>query len=259
MSTSRQRNPDKTQHHIHLAPGQVGRYVLIPGAPERVEVIAKYLDTPVPMAYHREYKSINGTIDGQTVTVISSGIGGPSTAIALEELAFCGADTFIRVGTCGGMQPNVNKGDIIIATAAIRAEGTSREYMPLDFPAVANFDVTCALRDAALHVGCTPHIGVVHCKDSFYGQHEPQRMPVHDMLLQRWQAWKTAGCLASEMESAAMFTIASTLGVRAGTVLYCAGNQDAPEPPQAPITTLEHAIQTAIEAVRLLIQKDAQG
>lgn len=152
------------------------------------------------------------------VSVTSTGIGGPSAAIAMEELAMSGADTFLRIGTCGGMQLDIKSGDVVIANGAIRMEGTSREYAPAEFPAVADVHVTYALMRAAEELKQTYHVGIVQCKDSFYGQHSPERMPVSYELLNKWEAWKRLGCLASEMESAALFVIASHLRVRAGPV-----------------------------------------
>ncbi len=245
-------------HHIALGRGQVGRYVLLPGDPGRVEAIGRRFDNPELVAYNREYKTITGTLDGVPVSVTSTGIGGPSTAIAVEELFQAGADTFIRVGTCGGMQTHVMTGDIVVASAAIRAEGTSREYMPIEFPAVANYEVLTALADAAKELGCGSHVGVVQCKDSFYGQHAPDRMPVHAMLNSNWQAWIQGGCLASEMESAALFVIASVLGARAGSVHLCLGNieRDKRGLENLPIEDPEKAIDAAILAIRKLIAKD---
>ena len=171
-------NPNK-QYHIQVGKGEVGRYVIMPGDPKRCEKIAEYLDNPILMADNREYVTYTGTLDGVKVSVTSTGIGGPSAAIAIEELYRCGADTFVRVGTCGGMQPEVKSGDIVIATGAVRMEGTSREYAPMEFPAVADISITNALTKAARQKEFSYHAGVVQCKDSFYGQHEPETKPVH--------------------------------------------------------------------------------
>ena len=157
------------------------------------------------VADSREFVTYTGTLDGVKVSVTSTGIGGPSASIAMEELIQCGADTFIRVGTCGGMALDVEGGDIVVATGAIRAEGTSKEYAPIEFPAVADLTVTNALVQAAKNLGKKWHAGVVQCKDSFYGQHDPEQMPVGDELLKKWDAWMKLGCKASEMESAALF------------------------------------------------------
>ena len=178
------------QYHIQVAKGEVGRYVIMPGDPKRCVKIAQYFDNPVLIADNREYITYTGTLDGVKVSVTSTGIGGPSASIAMEELSRCGADTFVRIGTCGGMQPEVKSGDIVIATGAIRMEGTSREYAPIEYPAVANLDVTNALVAAAKEKGLSCHTGVVQCKDAFYGQHEPEAMPVGYELINKWEAWK---------------------------------------------------------------------
>ena len=184
----------------------------------------------------------------------STGIGGPSAAIALEELVKVGARTFIRVGTCGGVDVNVKGGDIVVATGAIRAEGTSREYAPIEYPAVANWDVVNALVMSAKKLGYEYHTGVVQCKDSFYGQHSPQTMPVSDELLYKWEAWKRLGCLASEMESAALFIVASYLKVKIGSVFLVVANQEREKSgmDNPIIHDTEKAIKTAIEAIKIL-------
>mgnify|MGYP002245343708 CR=1 FL=1 len=176
----------------------------------------------------REFVTYTGALDGVKVSVTSTGIGGPSASIAMEELIQCGADTFIRVGTCGGMALDVEGGDIVVATGAIRAEGTSKEYAPIEFPAVADLTVTNALVQAAKNLGKKWHAGVVQCKDSFYGQHDPEQMPVGDELLKKWDAWMKLGCKASEMESAARFIVASARGVRAGSD-FCDGKSGESE------------------------------
>lgn len=213
-------------YHIQVAPGEVGRYVIMPGDPKRCAKIAAYFDDPVLIADNREYVTYTGTLDGVKVSVTSTGIGGPSAAIAMEELYRCGADTFVRIGTCGGMQPEVKSGDVVVATGAIRMEGTSREFAPLEFPAVADLTVTNALVNAAKQKGCPFHTGVVQCKDSFYGQHEPETKPVSYELMNKWEAWKRLGCLASEMESAALFVVASYLHVRVGSCFLVVANRN---------------------------------
>ena len=249
------------QYHIQVAEGEVGRYVILPGDPKRCEKIAQYLDHPVQIADNREYITYTGTLDGIRVSVTSTGIGGPSASIAMEELYRCGADTFVRIGTCGGIQPEVKSGDIVIATGAVRMEGTSREYAPLEFPAVADLAVTNALVEAAGKKGYPFHTGVVQCKDSFYGQHEPEIKPVSYELMNKWEAWKRLGCLASEMESAALFVVASYLNVRVGSCFLVVANQEREklglENPVAHDT--DRAIRIAVEAVRNLIRADQAG
>lgn len=247
-------------YHIQVAPGEVGRYVIMPGDPKRCAKIAEYFENPVLIADNREYVTYTGTLDGVKVSVTSTGIGGPSAAIAMEELYRCGADTFVRIGTCGGMQPEVKSGDVVIATGAIRMEGTSREFAPMEFPAVADLTVTNALVDAAKQKGYPFHAGVVQCKDSFYGQHEPETKPVSYELINKWEAWKRLGCLASEMESAALFVVASYLHVRAGSCFLVVANQEREklglENPVVHDTDM--AIQVAVEAIRKLIQEDKE-
>ncbi|MDR3766070.1 MAG: uridine phosphorylase, partial [Butyricicoccus sp.] len=217
---------DGKQMHIQITKGQIGRYVILPGDPARCEKIARYFDNPKKLACNREYTLYTGTLDGVQVGVCSTGIGGPSAAIALEELVECGADTFIRVGTSGGMQDDVKAGDICIATAAIRQEGTSREYLPIEFPAVADFDIVLALRDAAKQLGYPYHTGVIQSKDSFYGELRPHQQAVAEELLGKWKAWKDGGALTSEMETAALLIVSAVRGVRCGAVLNVLWNAD---------------------------------
>ena len=247
------------QYHIQVAKGEVGRYVIMPGDPKRCVKIAQYFDNPVLIADNREYITYTGTLDGVKVSVTSTGIGGPSASIAMEELSRCGADTFVRIGTCGGMQPEVKSGDIVIATGAIRMEGTSREYAPIEYPAVANLDVTNALVAAAKEKGLSCHTGVVQCKDAFYGQHEPEAMPVGYELLNKWEAWKKMGCLASEMESAALFIAAGKLRARAGSCFLVLANQEREKLglDNPVVHDTDMAIQVAVEAVRKLIREDS--
>ncbi len=246
------------QYHIQVAPGEVGRYVILPGDPKRCALIAEYLDDPELIADNREFITYTGLLDGERVSVTSTGIGGPSASIAMEELVRCGADTFIRVGTCGGMQPDIKSGDLVIATGAVRMEGTSREYAPIEYPAVPDLAVTNALVEAAEEMNVPFYTGVVQCKDAFYGQHEPEVMPVSYELENKWEAWKRLGCLASEMESAALFIVASHLHVRVGTCLLVMANQEREklglENPVVHDT--DQAIQVAIEGIRNLMGKN---
>ena len=246
------------QYHIGLKQGDVGKYVILPGDPKRCVKIAAYFDDAKLVADNREYITYTGFLNGEKVSVTSTGIVGPSASIAMQELVNVGADTFIRVGTCGGMDINVKGGDVVIATGAIRMEGTSREYAPVEFPAVANLDVINALVSSAKNLGYSYHTGVVQCKDSFYGQHSPDVMPVSYELKNKWEAWKRLGCLASEMESAALFIVASFLKVRVGSVFLTVANQEREklnlENPVVHDT--EKAIKTAVEALKILIASD---
>lgn len=248
-------------YHIQVAPGEVGRYVILPGDPKRCVKIAQYFDDPVKIADSREFVTYTGTLCGEKVSVTSTGIGGPSASIAMEELVQAGADTFIRIGTCGGMDIDVKGGDVVIATGAIRMEGTSREYAPIEFPAVADFDVVNALVSSAKELGASYHTGVVECKDSFYGQHSPETKPVSYELLNKWDAWLKLGTKASEMESAALFTVASALKVRCGSAFLVVANQERAKAgldnPLVHDTDL--AVRVGVNALKNLIELDRKG
>lgn len=246
------------QYHIGVARGEVGRYVILPGDPKRCKKIAAYFEEPQLIADSREYVTYTGFLDGQKVSVTSTGIGGPSASIAMEELVACGADTFIRVGTCGGMDINVKSGDLVIATGAIRMEGTSKEYAPIEFPAVADLEAVNALVESARNLSFPYHTGIVECKDAFYGQHRPETLPNGQDLLRKWDAWCKLGTKASEMESAALFTVASYLHVRIGTVLLTVANQERALQglPNPQVHDTDSAIRTAIEAIQILMRED---
>lgn len=246
------------QYHIQLKPGDVGKYIILPGDPKRCEKIAEHFDDAKLMADNREFVTYTGYLDGVKVSVTSTGIGGPSASIAMEELVKCGADTFIRVGTCGGMQENIMGGDIVIANGAIRMEGTSKEYAPIEFPAVPDIYIVNALMKAAEKIENPYHVGVVQCKDAFYGQHEPEIKPVSYELMDKWEAWLRCGCLASEMESAALFVIGSYLRVRVGSTFLVVANQEREKKglSNPKVHDTDIAIKVAVEAIRNLIQQD---
>lgn len=248
----------EVMYHINLSKENTAKYAILPGDPGRVEQIAHYLDNPREIAFNREYRTFEGYLNGEKILVVSTGIGGPSTAICVEELAQIGVDTFIRVGTCGGMQLDIDPGDVIIANAAIRMEGTSKEYLPIEFPAVADFQITSALSTAAKTLGIKHHIGVVQAKDSFYSQHNPDSMGVADELKSKWSSWIKGGCLASEMESAALYIVSAVRKLRAGSVFHCVWNQEQAGcgMPKDKISDTTNAIKTSIEALKLLIEED---
>ena len=243
---------DGTQYHIGLKEGDVGEFVILPGDPKRCEKIAAYFDEPKLVADRREFLTYTGYLNGKKVSVTSTGIGGASAAIALEELVKVGAKKFIRVGTCGGMQTDVKSGDIIIATGAIRMEGTSKEYAPIEFPAIADFGIVTALKNSAEKLNLPHHIGVVQCKDAFYGQHNPEIMPVSYELENKWQAWLRMGTLASEMESAALFIVGSFLKVKVGSVFLVVANQEREKQglDNPVVHDTDSAIKVAIEAIK---------
>ncbi len=249
------------QYHIQLEPGDVGRYVLLPGDPGRCEKIAAFFDNPKRIAQNREYTTYTGNLLGEKVSVTSTGIGCPSTAIAVEELIKVGADTFIRVGTSGGMQPGTKTGDIAIVSAAIRDEGTSSHYLPIEYPAVADPDIVLALRQAAQKLNLPYRVGVSHSKDSFYGETEHERMPRAEYLAARWRAWVAGGAICSEMEAAAIFILAGIHRVRAGGVMMMVA-KDEGLPKDEEGKKLFHgdrAIRTGIEAIKILIEEDRRS
>ena len=246
------------QFHIQCSQGDVGKYCILPGDPGRCKAIAAHFDNPVHIQTNREYVTYTGTLLGETVSVVSTGIGGPSAAIAMEELVNLGVHTFIRVGTCGGIRLDVESDDVVVATGAVRMDGTSREYAPIEWPAVPDYQVLTALVQAAQNLNKPWKAGVVQCKDSFYGQHSPATMPVSNELQQKWQAWKRLGVLASEMESATLFTVAATRGVRCGSVFHVIWNQERESAglDQKESHDTSAAIEVGVEALKLLISQD---
>lgn len=257
---------ENLRYHLHVTDDMVGKYVILPGDPGRVPKIAQYLDNAEQVAYNREYNTYTGYLLGEKVSVVSTGIGGPSTAIAVEELIKSGAHTFVRIGTSGGINMKVAGGDLVIANGAIRCDGTSREYLPEEYPAVSDFDVTLALKDAAealstKETGNTYHIGVVQSKDSFYGQIEPETMPIAEHLQNRWAAYVRSGCLVSEMEAATLFSVAIARGVRAGAVFAALWNLERTKAglPDPVCKDTDRAIRCAVNAIKLLIEKDREN
>ena len=242
------------QYHVKVKPGDVGRYVLLPGDPGRVEKIANYLDDPKFVSFNREHKVFTGTLLGEKVSVVSTGMGCPSTAIAVEELIAVGADTFIRVGTSGAIQPWLKLGDVAVVTGAIRDEGTTRQYLPVEFPAIADIEVVNALAEGAKRVGASYYLGISQTKDSFYGEVERERMPLASHLEERWKAWQAGGAVCSEMEAAIIFILASIYRKRAGGVMMVIGSdiETLLKKPHDP----DVMIHAAIEGIKILIAQD---
>lgn len=244
--------------HLQLDDGDTGAYVLLPGDPGRCALIAERLDNARHVATHREYTTYTGALDGATVSVTSTGIGGPSAAIAVEELHSLGAHTLLRVGTCGSMREKIGEGDVVIAQAAARDDGASAHYLPAGMPAVAHLDVVLALRDAAVALHVPHSVGVVVSTDSFYAQRDPETLPVGDDLVQRWHAWRRSGCVAAEMETATLLSVATVRGMRAGSVLAVIDRiapvlTPMPPPDHLP---LQWTIDVAVDAMRRLIAAD---
>ena len=249
------------QFHIKCAAGDVGRYVILPGDPGRCESIAELFDEPRFVSFNREFKIYTGSLLGEKVSVCSTGIGGPSASIAMYELHEIGADTFVRCGTCGGIDLSVRSGDVVVATGAIRYEHTSLEFAPIEFPAVSDFQVASALKRAAEGCGYSTRLGVVQCKDSFYGQHSPEKMPVSYELLDKWESWKRLGVLASEMESAALFVEAAAIRCRCGACFHVIWNQEREKAglDRDMSEDTGKSVKTAVEALKILIEEDRKA
>lgn len=205
--------------HLPLKIGEVARYVIVPGDPNRVEIIASMFDDYKLQGSKREFNAAIGSYKGIDVSVVSTGIGCPSTAIAVEELAYIGAKVFIRIGTSGSVENTIKKGDIFIATGAVRDDGTSKQYIPIEFPAIADFELVTNLITASKDLDIETKVGICQSKDSFFGEVEPERMPVAPYLNNKWEAWQKGGVGASEMEAATLFTISQIKKLKAGAVL----------------------------------------
>lgn len=232
------------QYHICCKKGDIGRYVLLPGDPFRTDLIASYLDDAKLVAHNREHKTWTGALNGVKVSVTSTGMGCPSTAIALEELIHCGADTFIRIGTAGRVcdASYDDALDGVIVTGSVRDEGTTIHYIPIEYPAIADRHIVAALANAAKDTNLNYIEGIVQSKDSFYGQHDPEGMPVSARLHERWEAWKRGNVMASEMETAALFVISSIRGCRAGAIMS--------------FKSMKDTVAIACEALKEIIKQD---
>ena len=256
------KNEEGLAFHLHIKKGDVGRYVLLPGDPARCEKIARYFDNPQFIAQNREYVTWTGTLLGEKVSVVSTGIGCPSAAIAVEELIEVGADTLVRVGSSGSMQPHVHAGDVVVVNASIRDEGTTQHYLPIEFPAVADIEVVNAMLEGALRLGYTTHTGISQSKDSFYGEVERPRMPMAAHLEERWNAFIAGGALCSEMESSALFILSSIYRKRAGGVMLVINEFDLAEVDEEDAAKhmaefdADRVIKVAIEGLKILIQAD---
>ncbi len=244
--------------HVGFCAGDVGRYVFLPGSPERSEKISKYFDNPREVARNREFLTFSGTLDGVSVSVTSTGIGGPSTAIAVEALHQCGADTMIRVGTSASVSMKVEKGDVVIPNGAVRMEGVGNHYLPLEFPAVPDFELLKALEASAIQLGYRYNIGVSITKASFYTQNHPETKPVGYELINKWHAYEMGGATSTCMECAPLFIVGASLGIRTAAVLVSATNYKNYSNDQKNYPAdLEHrAIETAMEAMRVIIRRD---
>lgn len=245
------------QMHIHLSSDDYAKYAFVPGSPDRVKRIADRLENPKFVAQNREFVTYEGHLEGEKVLVTSTGIGGPSAVIAMEELHKIGTDTFIRIGTCASLSPRVVKGDIVIPNGVVRMEGTSLHYLPMEFPAVPNYELLKNLEEGSRKAGYEPKIGVNITKDSFYTQTEPETKPIGYELINRWNAYIKGGAESTSMESASLFICAASLGVRMATVLASATNHESSNQTNHYGLDIEsRVIEVGIEGMRLTILND---
>lgn len=244
----------RIQPHIMCGLGDVAKYVLLPGDPKRVEKIASFFDEAHKVAEYRGYVTYSGRVNGIGISASSTGIGCPSAAIVMEELSKIGVETFIRVGTAGALQPNIAIGDVIVATAAVRMEGTTRSYLPIEYPAIANIEVVSALLQASKKLNRKVHLGIVLTTDAFYGNKS-----------EAMRRFARANVLSIEMECSAVFTLAGLKGLRSGAILAVDCNiakgikkgefepgEKTGELDERVQRAVEDEIRIAIEAVKLL-------
>jgi uridine phosphorylase len=244
------------KYHVGLATGEVGGYVLMPGDPFRTALIARYLEGAEEKAFSREYRTFTGTVAGVPVSTCSSGIGGPSAAIAVEELSELGAHTFLRVGTCGAAQPGMRLGELVIATGSVRSEGTPNGYVPLEFPAIASIDIVAACREAARAAGASAHLGIIRSVDALYSDLIPSSMPRREDLEHELEVWARAGVVANDMESATILVVSSVRKLRAGVILLVVDELGAGEIHHLDPSHMDRMLRVAVDAIRRLIEQD---
>lgn len=247
--------------HVKLSSSDVGRYAIVPGNPDRCEKIANFLENPKKIMQNREHTTYEGWLEGEKIVVTSTGMGGPSAAICMEELVKCGVDTFIRVGTAASTARQVCVGDVAVVNGAVRMEGTGSHYLPMEFPAVPDYELLKALESASLALGYRTHVGISITKDSYFTEINPQQKPVGYELVNRWEAYVKGGAITTSMEEAALFLVAASLGVRAGSVLVSATNyKDETSLDTSaggyPTDSEIRPIRVAVEALRQIIKDD---
>jgi uridine phosphorylase len=243
------------KYHVGLAKGEVGDYVLVPGDPARTVMIAKFLDGAKEMAFSREYRTFTGSVAGVPVSTMSTGMGGPSVAIGVEELSELGVHTFLRVGTCGAAQPEIKMGDLVIALGSVRSEGTPNGYVPTEYPAVASLDVVNALVDAAKDSGAPYHVGIIRSVDALYSDLLPDSMP-RPHLRDELEMWSRAGVLSNDMETSTLLVVARLRKRRAGTINLCVDELGAGEIHHLDPSYMERMLKVAVDAIRRLIELD---
>jgi len=246
------------KYHIGVGQGDVGDYVLVPGDPGRTPMIAKHLDDAREVAFSREYRTFTGQLDGVPVSAMSTGMGGPSVAIAVEELNELGVHTLLRVGTCGAAQPEIKMGDLVIGYAAVRSEGTPNGYVPPEYPAVASLHMVNALVESAEESGVPYHVGVIRSVDALYSDLLPDRMP-RPHLRDELEMWSKAGILSNDMESSTLFVVSRLRNMRAGTINLCVDELGAGEIHHLDPSYMDRMLQVAVDALRRLIARDARA
>lgn len=246
--------------HLGLARSdlQGATLAIVPGDPERVGRIAALTDRSQPLATHREFTSVLGWLGDTPIVICSTGIGGPSTSVAVEELAQLGVRIFLRVGTTGAVQPGMSPGDIVVSTAAVRLDGASLHFAPMEYPAVADFGCTTALVEASRARGMEPHVGVTASSDTFYpGQERYDTFSgrVVERFRGSFEEWRSMGVLNYEMESATLFTMCSSQGLRAGCVAGVLVNRNDMEIPDEEAAKQVEAtsVQIVVDAARRLV------
>jgi uridine phosphorylase len=244
------------KYHVGLTQGEVGAYVLVPGDPFRTKLVAEHLEGAEEKAWSREFRTFTGHVGDTLVSTCSSGIGGPSMAIAVEELGELGVHTFLRVGTCGAAQPGIHLGDLVIATGAVRSEGTPDGYVPREYPAMASHEVVTACTEAAEAAGVPHHLGVIRSVDALYSDLLPDRMPRPRELRAELEMWTRAGIVANDMESSTLMVVSALRGWRAGVLLLCVDELGAGEIQHLDPAYMHRMLDAAVDAVRRLIEKD---
>jgi uridine phosphorylase len=244
------------KYHVGLAEGEVGSYVLIPGDPFRTMLIAEHLEGAQEKAWSREFRTFTGHVGETLVSTCSSGIGGPSMAIAVEELGELGVHTFLRVGTCGGAQPGIKTGDLVIATGAVRSEGTPDGYLPREYPAIASHEVVSACVEAARAAHVPHHLGVIRSVDALYSDLLPDRMPRPAELRAELEMWSRAGVVANDMESSTLMVVSALRKWRSGVILLCVDELGAGEIQHVDPAYMHRMLEVAVDAIRRLIAQD---
>lgn len=251
---------EKQMLHTGVRKGEVGRYVFIPGSVERARLISEYFDNPRLVIRQREFLTYTGSLEGVPVTVTSTGIGGPSTSIVLEELHACGADTFVRVGSCASSAAETCIGHVVIPGGAVRMEGTSMQFLPVEFPAVPDYEVFRHMVSAVQDSGWPYTTGVTITKDSFYTEASPETKPVREELLYKWDSYERSGATSTSMECAPLFIIGAVMGLRTASVMISATNYKAysNDAKDYPRDYERRAIVVAVEGMRRLIRADKE-